>query len=486
MSVRDLLGMTAGNLWRMKLRSFLTVSGVVIAIGAFVAMLSFGAGNRRLVTRQFEELGLLSALMVYPGDADSTPDSIAPARLDDEAVRAFAELPGVRLVYPFDSFSVSVAVGDTTVSAEAQALPQAATRMKLFSRIQAGSIFSDGDEPELLVTDDFLETIGVEEPESLVGRSLVLSVQVASADSGFAHLLRPLERGLDKLLETVQLDSLADERYRRQLLHRELGEGLSRFLAGYTAGRTITDTLTVSGVIKGKPRGRVRIKPLLLPHSVAGRFRSGGPATDPVSLLAAARSGDLFGGGEVGEGSGYPHVTLDCDPFASQTALRDTLSALGYRSFSWTEEFKEIRRAFLLFNLGLAAVGLVALVTAALGIVNTMLMSITERRREIGVLKSLGADLPQVQLIFLVESGMIGAVGAALGILVGWLVARLASVVAKTIMVREGMGSFDLFATPLWLVLTAFFFGVGVSVLAGSLLAARAARVDPVAALRHD
>ncbi|MDD3732874.1 MAG: ABC transporter permease, partial [candidate division Zixibacteria bacterium] len=66
MTWHDLLAISTGNLWRMKLRSFLTISGVIIAIAAFVAMLSFGAGNQKLVREQYEQLGLFNTMQVYP------------------------------------------------------------------------------------------------------------------------------------------------------------------------------------------------------------------------------------------------------------------------------------------------------------------------------------------------------------------------------------------------------------------------------------
>jgi len=125
-------------------------------------------------------------------------------------------------------------------------------------------------------------------------------------------------------------------------------------------------------------------------------------------------------------------------------------------------------------------------VTASLGIVNTMVMSIIERTREIGVLKSLGAEERDIRLLFLAESGMIGTIGALVGILFGWLITRVASVVAHSIMEREGIPKFELFALPLWLILTAFLFGLLVSLVAGLYPAARAARVDPVEALRNE
>ena len=134
----------------------------------------------------------------------------------------------------------------------------------------------------------------------------------------------------------------------------------------------------------------------------------------------------------------------------------------------------------------LGIIGLIALITASLGIVNTMVMSIIERKREIGLLKSLGADERDIRILFLFESGVIGALGAATGIIFGWLITRLASLVARAIMARQGLDEMELFDLPGWLVLTAFLFGLIVSLLAGFYPAARAARVDPVEALRNE
>ena len=113
-------------------------------------------------------------------------------------------------------------------------------------------------------------------------------------------------------------------------------------------------------------------------------------------------------------------------------------------------------------------------------------MSILERRREIGVLKSLGADNSDIRIMFLVESGVIGLIGASVGIMLGWVVTRIASFVAQKIMENEGVDGMELFALPIWLILTALGFGIAVSVVAGLYPAARASRVDPVEALRSE
>ena len=149
-------------------------------------------------------------------------------------------------------------------------------------------------------------------------------------------------------------------------------------------------------------------------------------------------------------------------------------------------EFEKIQEVFIYLNMALGAVGLLALFTASLGIVNTMVMSILERRKEIGIFKSLGADDREIRGLFLFESGMIGFIGASAGILFGWIITRIVMLVARYYMTKEGIPEVELFALPLWLIMTALAFGVGVAVIAGLYPAARAARIDPVEALRNE
>lgn len=484
MSPRDALAIALGNLRRMKLRAGLTTAGIVIAIGAFVSMLSFGAGNHRLVSERAESLGLLNTMQVYPGAEE---DSLA-AVLDAAAVERLQALPGVRLAYPLNALGLDLARGEgESRRVEAQALTPSALATKLFSHYRAGG--PPGDEREVLVTEKFLDLLDLSpaDADSLVGDSLFVSLQVASLDSALVRALAPGAGRFFTLLSTVDIDSLRDPDYRRQLARRELGEAVTRFVDGYLHGRVLRDTLVVSGVLEGLRSGRnLRVKPLILSPERAARFQRAGRPAEPLTLLAALERGELFEPESAAVEAGYAQVTLDMDPFSPYESLRDTVTALGYRSFSFAEQFVEIRRMFLFFQLGLAAVGLVALATAALGIVNTMLMSISERRREIGLLKSLGADEREIRGLFLAESALIGAMGSALGILLGWIVARLASLIARTIMTRQGVPELDLFATPLWLVLGSFAFGILVSLIAGAAPAARAARVDPVQALRSD
>ncbi len=107
MSLRDLVDISIGNLWRMKLRAFLTTAGVVIAIAAFVSMLSFGAGNQEYITEQFNKLGLFATMQVYPLKEKKVADSVKIRPLNDKAIAELSAIPGVRLAYPFDAFDVT-------------------------------------------------------------------------------------------------------------------------------------------------------------------------------------------------------------------------------------------------------------------------------------------------------------------------------------------------------------------------------------------
>jgi putative ABC transport system permease protein len=527
MTVADLLQNAAGNLWRMKLRALLTVSGVVIAIAAFVSMLSFGAGMQETISERFEQLGLFTTMYVYSAkkggdssgdrkrhdnqDSTSTDTSRADSSgadtavtdssladtlvtptllLDSAAVELLAKIPGVNLAYPHENLSVTVALGDTTFRSTARAVPVSAFKTRMFSLIKAGKTFESDTAHSALVTESFALEAGVklDSVAALIGQSVIVTVEVISLDSAISRAL--FDKDLDSLKEhfkDLRFDSLLNSEYRSQLFSRELGGALERFLDGYLNSRaTVAETLSIAGVIDGGRSGNL-VRPVVLPLSVGRRLSEAGFSGSQQDLFTSIASGRLPGMKTSGVTSKeYSRVTLDLDQATPYESIKDSIEALGFETFSFAQEFTEIQKVFLFFNMALGMIGLIALVTAGLGIVNTMVMSILERRREIGVLKSLGADDSDIRLMYLFESGMIGSVGAIGGILVGWLITRGASLVADWYLSSKDIPEMDFFALPLWLVLIAFGIGLSISVIAGLYPASRAAQVDPVHALRND
>jgi putative ABC transport system permease protein len=393
----------------------------------------------------------------------------------------------VNLAYPYDDFSVSVEILDTQLTLDAQVLPKVATETRLFSQIQSGRLFESDSAHEVLVTDNFIEKLNLESPDSLINKMIVISAEKLSFDSALVHLFNIDRAEFRKKLRDISYDSLTYPDYLEQVIGRELNDAARRFFKGFfNAPNIVSDTFVISGVINTNMGRRIRTRHIIIPLNAADKINPRGLGGDPADLLSAVQSGNLFDAFTDNDSRTFGRVTLDINPSFSYAPIRDSVKSMGYKVFSFAEQFKEIRKFFFYFDIGLGILGLIALVTASLGIVNTMVMSIVERRKQIGVLKSLGADDNEIRLMFLVESGVIGSLGAIAGIIFGWIISRVASLIAKAYMAREGVGEFELFALPLWLVLIALAFGLVVSLLAGYYPARRAARIDPVIALRNE
>ena len=484
MTGRDLIATAADNLWRMKLRSILTIAGVVIAIAAFVSMMSFGAGNQKYVNDQFEKFGVMSTMHVFPLDSK---DSGKVAVLNDSAITLISKIPGVRLVYPLEAFEVQVKFGDSTVTTNAQAISSEVSQIKAMSQFVAGSRFDGDSARQVVIAQDFLKRLGVTQPDSIIGKTILLTTKLIRLDSALVAAVSDKDGSLKKRLHELSLDSLFKGDYAERAARRELREGIRRFLTGFLNARElVTETLTVSGVLSDRRANPMRVEQVILPLVVARHLNSGDFSLTPSSMMTMFSNGTLP---EVfGEESGksYSKVTLDLDPHQPYQGVRDSIKALGFRPFSFAEQFEEIQNFLIYFDMALGLIGLIALVTASLGITNTMIMSILERRREIGVLKALGADDSDIRRIFLFEAAAIGTLGSVIGILFGWVISRIASFVAQTAMRHEGVQVVDLFALPLWLIAIAMAFGVVVSLLAGYYPARRAARLDPVESLRNE
>jgi putative ABC transport system permease protein len=166
--------------------------------------------------------------------------------------------------------------------------------------------------------------------------------------------------------------------------------------------------------------------------------------------------------------------------------LEASIKKLGFNAFSLLDASKSLRTFFSVFDSLLGIFGSLALAVATLGIVNTLVMAILERRREIGVLKALGAADSDVQQLFFVEAGVMGFVGGILGIGLGWFLGRAITIGTNLYLKRQNLNPIELSSVPWWLMIAGLLFAVIVSLLAGLYPASRAAKLNPVDALRYE
>ena len=132
----------------------------------------------------------------------------------------------------------------------------------------------------------------------------------------------------------------------------------------------------------------------------------------------------------------------------------------------------------------LGGIGAVSLFVAAIGIANTMMMSIYERTKEIGVLKVLGCAMKNIRSMFLIEAGFIGFAGGIIGVILSFIVSFLINrfLAAMFLYGMEG----KLSVIPLWLALPSVFFAVLIGMAAGFFPAVRAMKLSPLAAIRNE
>ena len=233
--------------------------------------------------------------------------------------------------------------------------------------------------------------------------------------------------------------------------------------------------LTIVGIVNSEPNRGMR----------NGRTSVFLP-TEFAESLNMIQPGDLRNVMRAGEGKSYTALIVRVARSKQVVQVEDQIKKLGFNTFSIVDASKGLTRAFIFLDLFLGIFGSLALAVAFLGIVNTLVMAILERRREIGIMKALGASDGDVKRIFFVEAGSMGALGGALGVGLGWLIGRAINVGTNIYLVRQQIRPESFWYVPVWLVVGALTFSIVVSLFAGLYPASRAARLDPVQALRHD
>ncbi len=187
------------------------------------------------------------------------------------------------------------------------------------------------------------------------------------------------------------------------------------------------------------------------------------------------------------ESQGYDTVMIRTNDVRVASQLVPQFRDAGFEVQSLELILDTANRVFALINVMLSSIGGLALFVASLGIINTMIMAIYERTREIGTLKAIGASRSDIRNLFMIEAGMIGALGGVVGIIGGWLLGILLNHAINWYIAYEDLPiEATFFVTPWWLALAALIFAALIGIVAGLYPAARAARLDPLIALRYE
>jgi ABC-type antimicrobial peptide transport system permease subunit len=185
-------------------------------------------------------------------------------------------------------------------------------------------------------------------------------------------------------------------------------------------------------------------------------------------------------------GSTYNTVVARVSGAGKVDSVEQAIKKLGFNTFSILDASKGLQTFFKIVDSFLLIFGSLALTVACIGIVNTLVMAILERRREIGIMKAIGASDGDLRNLFFAEAGAMGILGGIFGTVLGWVIGRVINFGTNVYFQRIGIPREKIWAVPWWLIAAAIGLALVVSLVSGLYPASRAAKLDPVQALRYE
>lgn len=394
----DILRMAFGNLRRNKMRTSLTVSGVVVGIGAIVFLVSLGFGLQALMVSKVANLEALTVITVRPGNKEETV-------INQQTLDKFQVLGEVADISPILSYPAQIMEDKSSSETVLYGV-----KPKYFDlediKVDYGEKFSGDEAEEVIVSASSLKALNLTEPDKVLGKTLKFRVIQLDASGN-------IKKGHEN--DTIDLK---------------------------VVGMTAEDT----------------IKYAYVPLPVVQKL----------------------------DGSQYQSVKVKVAQRKQVTTVRKAIESMGFPTTSVKDTVDQIDQAFVIIRSVLGGFGMIALFVAAIGIFNTMTISLLERTHEIGIMKAIGGRNKDVARMFTSEAAIIGLMGGLLGVGSGWLLGTAMNGLVNFIAESVGGEANTLFSYPLDFLGIVVLFSFLVSTFAGIWPARRASKLNPLEALRYE
>ena len=465
----DLLRISSGNLRRRKLRTFLTVLGVVVGTASIVVMISLGLGMQQSIYREIEQSGGMTAITVTGKDAGNqmvytSEDSGEEATqyITDETIQELSKIEHVKSATPTLTMSSILLSGKYYGYIQLVGLtPEEMERQNM--KLVEGSRLPEGDTANL---------------ELVFGNGAATMFYEKGTDKGYWDTQ-----------EVPDIDFMKDQMF--LILDQEAYFNSQQNTAGATLG---DNNSKEGGAKKEKPPKKYVVRGSGL---VAGDIEAYNANYYNVycdmnalkSMLQKEYAGRAIPGqpttktGKPYRFFAYSSAMVQADDIDHVESLAAEIQSKGYKVSTNAEYLKSMQKQFAMVQAVLGGIGAVSLFVAAIGIANTMMMSIYERTKEIGVIKVLGCSLRNIKQMFLLEAGFIGFIGGVVGNILSFMMSFAINVVTGhgSMMGMDGNISY----IPLWLVGASMVFAVFVGMAAGYFPAVRATKLSPLEAIRN-
>jgi len=442
----DLLRLIFGNLNRRKARVALTAIGVVIGTAAVVILVSLAIGLQRNANEQLYGIGDLSQIQVSPtfggeggpvfvsgpggGGKGGGGDGLSePRLLTNAALTELRDLPGVEVVIPQEFFYSSM--------------------IMKFKRLEGGSGIRGVGAADL----------------NVLGLGAIQGVTELKRGSVIIGSMVPANF-YDPRLRPGQEPPPPPDLYDQQLL--------VTLMKWDTNGNEIRKNLSLRVI------------------GVLEQTGSDADWTVFMSLDEVKTMNEWANGVKINYNkTGYNQAIVKVADPKDALDIADQITEMGFQAFTYQSFVQGINSFYQILQVIFGGVGAIALLVAAIGIANTMTMSILERTREIGLMKAVGATNRDVLAIFLGEAAGIGFLGGLGGVIIGWLAGQAINVVAIVYLAGQasqqgGMPPSVAVYTPVWLPIFALVFSTIIGMISGLYPALRAATMIPVLALKYE
>ncbi len=451
----DLITMSFNNLMRRKARAVLTVLGVVIGTASIVVMLSLGLAMEQNFKQELSRMGSLNVIQVYSGGRgyQQPNQSAQDIRLDENAVTVFERIPGVEAVmaekYTYMKIVAGRMVGGTSI------IGIDPTQMEHFGfSVKEGRLLLPSDKNAIVFGKQV--AFNFYNPRSR-GNQGMMGMRYMGPGSDESEPEPPVKLTSGKLLISTDGSfgeprrSNPDPNYSPPKPHEAKGIGIleqSNDEKDYNAYMNIK---VLEEIIQADQRATGQRPPRDMQEDK------------------------------------YSVIKVKAQDINQVEAVQEQIKEMGYQTSSLSDILESMKKQSRTIMAILGAIGAVSLLVAAIGIANTMMMSIYERTREIGIIKVLGANISDIRKLFLLEAAMIGFGGGIIGLALSYLISfglnkGFASFAGR--FSPGGVGEMSVILPQL--AIAAVIFATLIGIVSGYIPARRAMNLSALEAIRNE
>ena len=439
MSITDMLSTAFLNLWRRKMRAFLTVLGMVIGVASIVVMVSLGIGIKQATIENFAGTGSLTTIRVNSWSYVSNGNGGGSSRqkeLNKKAVGEFKKIAGVQAVMPL---------------------------VDTYGMIKSGNFMTDAS--ILGVTPEQAEEFGITLSEGKMPTAGGANTyDIVLGAWSLSNFYNP-DNGRQAVDKNGNPRITKDARMQLTFDYRNV----------YKNSVVISMPSSDSAKEPEKPLGpmyKLNVTGIMDQNNNDFSYYCLMDMTQLEKLAKANKDYVQY------DSSKYSSVLVKCKEIEDVKTVKNAIQDMGYGTYSLQDAVEMAEKSTQNVQYLLGAIGGVALLVAAIGIMNTMMMSIFERTKEIGIIKVLGCRIDNIAGLFLTESAYIGLFGGALGLVLSFGV----SLLLNQLLASSGLRSI----IPAYLAFGAVGFSIIVALAAGMYPAIRAMKLSPLAAIRNE